>query len=143
MLLLQLISIYVNIAVFTFLVLRYFVLWFICQICSYILGPLKCFMTSGSIKSIETTNSLFSWVFVFLSSKFYLSTYGDIVYNNVKLCNCLQFYSPQITYKDLQQASYTKPVCCLNSLFSQFLNLKQYINNIKSLYRLTLIHTFR
>ena len=76
-------------------------------------------MTSGSIKSIETTNSLLLWVpflilffhvfvkhkgdfrlkyvlvaFVFHSSNFYISTYDDIVYNNVKPCSRLQFYSP-------------------------------------------------
>ena len=31
---------------------------------------------------------------VFVSSDFYLSTNDNIVYNNVKLCNRLQFYSP-------------------------------------------------
>ena len=64
-------------------------------------------MTSGSIKRTEITDSLFLWVsflilffhvfvkhkrdlrlkyvlvaFVFLSSKFYLFTHDDIVYNN-------------------------------------------------------------
>ena len=92
----------------------YYFLWF--TLALYILGPLKCLMTFESINSIETTNPLFLWVpflilffhvfvkykhdlrlkyvliaFVFLCSSFYLSTY--IVYNNVKLCSCLQFYS--------------------------------------------------
>ena len=35
-------------------------LWFTLDL--YILEPLKCLMTSGSIKTIETTNSLFLWV---------------------------------------------------------------------------------
>ena len=34
-------------------------LWFTLDL--YILGPLKCHMTSGSINSIETTNPLFLW----------------------------------------------------------------------------------
>ena len=75
-------------------------LWFTLD--SYTLGPLKCYMTSRSIKSIETTDSLFLWVpfldlffhvflkhkrgsrlkyvliaFVFLSSNIYLSTNDD------------------------------------------------------------------
>ena len=32
--------------------------------------------------------------FAFLFSNFYLSSYDDIVYNNFKLCDRLQFYSP-------------------------------------------------
>ena len=91
-------------------------LWFTVDF--FILGPLKCLMTSWSIKSIHTTNSLFLWVpfliqffhvfvkhkcdlrlyvlfaLVFLSSNFYLSINGDIVYSNFILCNHLQFYSP-------------------------------------------------
>ena len=80
-------------AIFTFYSFYDF-LWFTLDL--YILGPLKYLMTSGSIKSIETTNSPFLWVsflilffhvfvkherdlrlkyvlfaFVFLSSKFY------------------------------------------------------------------------
>ena len=106
---------YVNNSIYFFG--SYDFLWFTLDL--YILRPLKCLNTFGSIKSIETTNSMFLWVsflilffhvfvkhkrdlwlkyilvvFVFLSSKFYLSTYDDIVYNNVKLCNRLQFYSP-------------------------------------------------
>ena len=51
--------------------------------------------------------------FVFLSSKFYLSIYEDTVYNNIKLCNRLQFYSPDYirTCKELNKA-------CLLSQFS-------------------------
>ena len=85
----------------------------------YILGPLKCLMIPRSIKRIETTNSLFLWVpflilflhvfvkykcdlrlkyvlasLVFLSSIFFLSTNGSSVYNNFKIRNRLQFYSP-------------------------------------------------
>ena len=106
---------YVNNSIYFFG--SYDFLWFTLGL--YILRPLKCLNTSGSIKSIETTNSMFLWVsflilfffhvfvkhkrdlwlkyilvaFVFLSSKFYLSTYDDIVYNSLKLCNRLQFYS--------------------------------------------------
>ena len=114
MLLLQLISMWI--AIFTFLIFMAF-LWFTLDL--YILGPLKRLMTSGSIKNIEVISSLFLWVpflilffhvsvkykrhlrlkcvlvaFVFPSSNFYLSTYGNIVYNNVKLCHRLQSYSP-------------------------------------------------
>ena len=92
-------------------------LWFTLDL--HILEPLKCLMAYGSINIIETTNPLFLWIpflilffhvfvkhkrdlrlkyvliaFVFLSSNFYLSTYDDIVYNNVKPCNrlhCLCF----------------------------------------------------
>ena len=126
----------------------------------YILGPLKCLMTSGSIKSVETINSLFFWVsflilffhvfiehkrnlrlkyvlvaFVFLSSKFYLSTYGDKVYNTVKLCNRLQIYSPDYirTSNELHETS----------LLSQFsiltISKLKAINNNKSFCRLILI----
>ena len=117
-------------------------------------------MKSGSIKSIETTNSLFLWVsflilffhvfvkhkrdfrlkyvlaaFVFLSSKFYLSSYDDAVYNNVKLCNRLQFYSPDYirTCKELNKA-------CLLSQFSILTISKlKAINNNKSFCHLILI----
>ena len=120
-------------------------LWFTLDL--YILGPLKCLMTCGSINSTETTNPLFLWIpllilffhvfvkhkrdlrlkyvliaFVFLSSNFYLSTYDDIVYNNVKLYNLLQFYSSVYisTCNEL-------PETCLLSQFSilKSLNLKQ------------------
>ena len=84
----------------------------------YILGPLSCLIKLESIKSIDTSNSLFLWVsflilffhvFVrhernlwlkyvrvgsgFFSFKFSFSHYDNIIYNNVKLCNHLQFYS--------------------------------------------------
>ena len=49
---------YVNSSIYLFVF--YDLLWFTLDL--YILGPLKCVMTSGSIKSIETTNSLFLWV---------------------------------------------------------------------------------
>ena len=125
----------------------------------YMLGPLKCLMTSGSINSIETTNPLFLWVpflillfhvfvknkrglrlknvlvaFIFLSKNFYLSTYDDIGYNNVKLWNCLQLYSSDYisTCSELHET-------CLLSRFSilTISELKR-INN-KSFYRLILI----
>ena len=72
---------------------------------------------------------------VFLSSKFYLSTYDDIVYNNVKLCNCLQFYSLDYigTCNKLHEA-------CLLSQFSVLTISKlKAINNNKPFYRLILI----
>ena len=121
----------------------------------YILGPLKCLMTFGSIKSIEMTNSLLLWVsflilffhvflkhkhdlrvryvlvtFVFLSSKFYLSTYDITVYNNTKLSNCLQFYIP-----DYIRACNELQETCLLSQFSilRISKLKA-INNNKSFY---------
>ena len=68
--------------------------------------------------------------FVFLSSKFYLSTYDDIVYNNVKLCNNLQFYSPDCirTCNELHKA-------CLLSQFSILTISKlKVINDNKSFY---------
>ena len=133
-------------------------LWFTLDL--YILGSLKCLMTSGGIKSIETTNSLFLCVsflilffhvfvkhkrdlrlkyvllaFVFLSSKLYLSTYDDIVYNNVKLCNCLQFYSPDYirTCNELHEA------CLLYQFSILTISKLQAINNNKSFYHLVLI----
>ena len=117
-------------------------------------------MTSGSINSIEATNPLYLWVpflvlffhvfvkhkrdlrlkhvliaFVFLSSNFYLSTYDDIVYNNVKLCNRLQFYIPYYisTCNELHET-------CLLSQFSILTISKlKAINNNKFFYRLILI----
>ena len=125
----------------------------------YIPWPLKCLMTSGSINSMETTNPLFLWVpflilffhvfvkhkrdlrlkyvliaFVFLSSNFYLSTYDDIVYNNVKLCNHLQFYSSDYisTCNELHET-------CLLSQFSILTISKlKVINNNRSFYCLIL-----
>ena len=117
--------------------------------------PLKCLITSGSIKSIETTNSLFFYgslflillfyvfvkrkrdlrlkyvlvAFVFLSSNFYLSTYDDIVYNNIKPCDRLQFYNSNYisTCNELRET-------CLLSQFS-FLTISKLkaINNNKYL----------
>ena len=72
--------------------------------------------------------------FVFLSSKFYLSTY-DKVYNNVKLCNRLQFYRPDYisTCNKLHEA-------CLLSQFSILtISTLKAINSNKSFYRLLLI----
>ena len=116
-------------------------------------------MTSGSIKSIETNNVLFLWIsflilffhvfvklkrdlrlkyapvaFVFLYSKFYLSTYEDTVYNNIKLCNRLQFYSPDYirTCKELSKA-------CLLSQFSILTISKLKAINNKFFYCLILI----
>ena len=74
-------------------------------------------------------------VFVFLSSKFCLSTYDDIVYNNVKLCNRLQFYSPDHirTCNELHET-------CLLSQFSIFTISKlKALNDNKSFYHLILI----
>ena len=111
-------------------------------------------MTSGSIKSVETTNSLFFWVsflilffhvfiehkrnlrlkyvlvaFVFLSSKFYLAIYDDKVYNNVKLCNRLQFYSP-----DYMRTSNELHEACLLSQISilTIFKLKAINNNLST-----------
>ena len=111
-------------------------LWFTLDL--QLLGCLKYLITSGSIKNIETTNSLFLWVpllvlffhlflkhkcdlrlkyvlvpLVFLSSIFYLSFDDIIVYNNVKLCNRLQFCSSDCisTCKELHET-------CLLSQFS-------------------------
>ena len=73
--------------------------------------------------------------FVFLSSKFCLSTYDDIVYNNVNLCNRLQFCSPDYirTCNELHEA-------CLLSQFSILTISKlKAINDNKSFYRLILI----
>ena len=49
---------YVNSSIYLFGF--YDFLWFTLDL--YILGPLRCLMTSGSINSIETTNLLFLWV---------------------------------------------------------------------------------
>ena len=49
---------YVNNSIYFFG--SYDFLWFTLDL--YILRPLKCLNTSGSIKSIETTNSMFLWV---------------------------------------------------------------------------------
>ena len=62
-------------------------------------------------------------------------TYGDIVYNNVNLCNCLQFYSPDYisTCNELHETW----------LLSQFsiltISKLKAITNNKSFYRLILI----
>ena len=124
-------------------------LWFTLDL--YMSESLKCLMTSGSIESIETTNSLFLWVsflflffhvfvkhkrdlrlkyvlvtFVFLSSKFYLCSYDDIVYNNVKLYNRLQLYSPDYirTCNELQEA------CLLPQFFILTISKPKAINII-------------
>ena len=147
---------YVNSSIYFFVF--YDFLWFTLNF--YILGPLKCLMTSGSIKSIETTNSLFLWVsflilffhvfvkhkrdlklkyvlvvFVFLSSKFYLFTYDDLVYNNVKLCSRSQFYSPDYirTCSELHEA------CLLSQSSILTISKLKAIKNNKSSYRLILI----
>ena len=72
--------------------------------------------------------------FVFLSSNFYLSTYDDIVYNNVKLCSRLQFCSPDYisTCNKLHQT-------CLLSQFFILTVSKFKTNNNKSFYHLILI----
>ena len=139
----------------------YELLWFTLGL--YILRTLRYLMKSGSIRSIETTNSQF-WrisflilfffffffhVFVkhkrdlrlkyvllplfFCLQNFIFSTYDNIVYNNVKLCNRLQFYSPDYirTCNELHEA-------CLLSQFC-ILTISKAINNDKSFYRLILI----
>ena len=115
---------------------------------------------SGSIKSIDTTNFLFFLVtflilffnvfvkhkrdlkfkyvlvaLVVLSSKVYLSTYDYIVYNNVKLCNRLQFYSPDYirTSNELHKG------CLLFQFSILTISKLKAINNYKSFYRLILI----
>ena len=105
------------IAVFTFLVFINFYAY-VRLVHSWVFKMPYDIMTSESIKSISTTNSLFFWVpflilffyvfvkhklnlrlkyvlvsLVFLCSNFYLSTNNSIVYNNVMLCNRLLFYS--------------------------------------------------
>ena len=104
---------YVNSSIYNF---GFYDLWFTLDL--YILGPLKYFMKSGSIKSIETTNFLFLWVpflilffhvfvnhkldlrfkyvliaFLFLFSNFCLSMYNDIIYDTspdyISTCNKL------------------------------------------------------
>ena len=126
----------------------------------YILGLLKYLMTSGSIKSIDTTNSLFLWVpffilffhvfvrrkrdlrlkyvlvaMVFLSSNFYSSSNCNMVYNNVNPCNHIRFYSPGnvSTCNELHETS----------LLSQFsiltISKLEAINVNKSFYHLILI----
>ena len=126
-------------------------LWFALDL--YILRlSLKCLMTSGSIKSKETTSSLFLRIpflilfflvfvkhkrdsklkyvlaaSVFLSSIFYFPTNGNIVYNNIKLCNHLELYSPDNmgTCNELHKT-------CLLSQFSKLnsVNLIQSLNLI-------------
>ena len=126
-------------------------LWFTLDL--YILElSLKCLMTSGSIKSKETTNSLFlriSFLILFflvfvkhksdsrlkyvlaasvsLSSIFYLPVNDNIVYNNIKLCNRLELYSPDSmsTCNELHET-------CLLSQFSKInsINLIQSLNLI-------------
>ena len=65
--------------------------------------------------------------FVFLSSKFYLCSYDKIVYNSVKLCNCLQFYSPNYirTCNELQQEA-----CLLSQFFILTISKPKAINII-------------
>ena len=72
---------------------------------------------------------------VFLSSNFYLSTNYNIIYNNVKLCNRLQIYSPEYinTCNELHES-------CLLSQFSILAISKlKGVNNNKSFYRLIFI----
>ena len=147
---------YVNSSIYIFGI--YDFLWFTLDL--YILGPLKCLMTSGSINSIETTNPLFFWAlflilflhvsvenkrdwrlkyvlvtFAFLSSNFNLSTYGDIVYNNVNIWNRLQFDSSDYisTCKELHK------ICLLSQFSILIISKLKAIDNNKSFYRLILI----
>ena len=147
---------YVNSSIYYF---RYYdFLWFTLDL--YILGSLKCLITSGSIKSIMITNSLFLWfsflilffhvflkhehdlrlkyvlvAFVFLSSKFYLPTYDDIVYNNVKICNRLQFYSPGY----IRTCNKLNEACFLSQFSNLTISKLKAINNNKYFYRLILL----
>ena len=123
--------------------------------------PSKCIMTSGSIKNIITTTSaLFLWVpffilsfhafvkhkrdlrlkyvlvaLVFLSSNFYLSTNDNTVYNNVKLCNCLQFYSSDY----LSTCNEPHETCLLSQFSILSISKLKAINNNKFFYCLILI----
>ena len=131
-------------------------LWFTLDL--YLLGPLKSLMIFGSIKSIETTNSLFLWVpflilffhvfvkhkrdlrlkyvlvaFVSLSSNFFLSTYDDIVYN--KLCNRLQFCSPDY----ISNCNELRRTCLLSQFSILTFSKLKAINSNKFFYRLILI----
>ena len=112
------------------------------------------------IKSIETTNSPFLQIsflilfyhvllkqkhdlrlkyilaaFVFLSSKFYLTTQDNKVYNIVKLCNHLQFYS--LDY--IRTCIKLHETCLLSQLSILTISKLKSIDNNKSFYCLILI----
>ena len=73
--------------------------------------------------------------FVFLSSKFYLPTYDDIVYNNVKICNRLQFYSPGY----IRTCNKLNEACFLSQFSNLTISKLKAINNNKYFYRLILL----
>ena len=116
----------------------------------YILRPFKCLTIFGSTKSIEITSSWFLWVpfvilffhvfvkhkcdlrlkyalvtLVFLSSNFYLSINDSIVYNNVKLCNRLHFYSPYY----ISTCNELRKTCLLSHWFILAVSKFKAINN--------------
>ena len=78
---------------------------------------------------------------VFLSSNFYLSTKDNIVYNNVKLCNRLQFYSSDYisTCNELQVTCLLTKTCLLSQFSILTISILTAINNNKSFCRLILI----
>ena len=113
-------------------------------------------MTSGSIKSIDTTGCFFLWVpflilffHVFVKHKrdlrlkyvivpsvllflnFYLST-ND---NNVKLCNNLQFYSPD----NISTCNELHEICLLFQFSILTISKPKATNNNKYFYRSILI----
>ena len=71
----------------------------------------------------------------FCLQNFIFSTYDNIVYNNVKLCNRLQFYSPDYmrTCNELHEACLLPQFCIL------IISKLKAINNDKSFYCLILI----
>ena len=73
--------------------------------------------------------------FVLLSSNFYLSTYDNIIYNNVKLCNHLQFYSSD----NISTCNELHKTCLLSQFSILTISKLKAINNNKSFYRLILI----
>ena len=69
---------------------------------------------------------------VFLSSNFYLSTYDDKVYNNVKLYPRLQFYSSDY----IGISNELHETCLLSQFPILTISKLEAINNNKSFYRL-------
>ena len=73
--------------------------------------------------------------FVFLFSNFYVSTDDDIVYNNVKLCNRLQFSSSDY----ISTCNVLHETCLLSQFSILTISKHKAINNNKSFSRLILI----
>ena len=93
-------------------------LWFTLNF--FILGPLKYLMTSGSINSINHQSFVFVGPFF---NSVCLSAYDDIVHNNVKLWNRLQFYSSDYISTCDKHGTYLLSQCFI--LTTQSLNLEQ------------------